>query len=238
MPSGFLTYKFKIKKHRMEGEEIYIVHQGLDRMPAIDALCRRAVFRRNRISRIELLACETLEELDLYDNAITTIENLDAAPNLRVLDLSFNMITKNPVPRLASLVELYLIGNDIDAIGEMDLPSLEKLDMAENNIQQIQNLGRLCSLTELYLGSNGIARIDNIRHLTSLRVLDLQNNKLVEVDCAELPPSITTLLLSENHGLKDIRNLALLPNLGFIAITKTQVAAEAVSRCSAAEIWH
>jgi Leucine-rich repeat (LRR) protein len=221
----------------MQDEEICIVHQGLERMPAIGKLCKRAIFRRNRISKIELRSCEVLEELDLYDNAIVGIENLEAAPNLKMLDLSFNLIRKNTLPRLENLMELYLIGNDINFIEKMDLPSLVKLDMAANNLEKMENLEGLGSLKELYLGSNGITEVNNIRHLSNLRVLDLQNNRLIEVDCAELPSSLQTLLLNENYNLKDIKNLPLLPNLEFIAIAKTSVVAEAISIYSKVEIW-
>jgi Leucine-rich repeat (LRR) protein len=45
---------------------------------------RRVNLRQNRITRISLLPwLAQLEELDLYDNGISVIENLDGCTNLR-----------------------------------------------------------------------------------------------------------------------------------------------------------
>lgn len=221
----------------MNTEEVYIVHEKLETIPEVHEPCRKATFRRNRISNMELTACSTLKELDLYDNTIRKIEGLERVPNLRILDLSFNLIQRNTVPLLPHLTELYLIGNDIHTIEHMHLPSLEKLDMAENGLKKIENLEGLKNLRELYLGCNRIEKIENVKHLVHLEVLDLQNNNLKEVDCADLPVSIKTLLLSSNPELVQIRNIGLLSKLDFLAINKTKLDSKAISEACKAEIW-
>ena len=206
-------------------------------MPEILGLCKKAMLRRNSISRIVLNRCESLLELDLYDNKIRQIENLDQAPNLRILDLSFNLISENNVTSIPSLTELYLIGNDIGRIGKMDLKSLEKLDMAENCIEQIENLEGVPRLRELYLGCNSISSVRNLAHLSSLEVLDLQGNNLTTLDCADLPSTIKTLLLHENHNLTEIKNIDLLKRLDLLGISKTNIDPGTIKRGSKAEIW-
>ena len=47
------------------------------------------------IKKIEgLEGCPFLEELELYDNRIITIENIQHLKNLKILDLSYNVIKK------------------------------------------------------------------------------------------------------------------------------------------------
>lgn len=221
----------------MNTEEVYIVHEKLETIPEMHEPCKKATFRRNRISNMELTSCNTLEELDLYDNTIQKIEGLERVSNLKILDLSFNLIERNTIPLLPHLAELYLIGNDIHTIEYMHLPSLKKLDMAENGLKKIENLEGLQNLRELYLGCNKIEKIENVKHLVHLEVLDLQNNNLKEVDCEDLPVSITTLLLSSNFDLVQIKNIGVLPKLDFLAINKTKLDSNGISEVCKAEIW-
>eukprot|EP00866_Antonospora_locustae_P000422 jgi/Antlo1/422/910 len=221
----------------MNTEEVYIVHEKLETIPEVHEPCKKATFRRNRISNMKLTPCSTLEELDLYDNTIRKIEGLERVSNLKILDLSFNLIERNTIPLLPHLTELYLIGNDIHTIEYMYLPCLEKLDMAENDLKKIEHLEGLQNLRELYLGCNKIEKIENVKHLVYLEVLDLQNNNIREVDCAYLPASIKTLLLCSNFDLVQIKNISLLPNLNFLGINKTRLDVKAISEVCKAEIW-
>ncbi|KAL0266133.1 UNVERIFIED_CONTAM: hypothetical protein PYX00_011849 [Menopon gallinae] len=221
----------------MSSEEVYVVHEKLEAIPEVHEPCRKATFRRNKIAHMELTPCRTLEELDLYDNVIKKIEGLERVPSLRILDLSFNLIQRNTVPLLPHLAELYLIGNDIHKIERMYLPSLEKLDMAENGLKRIENLEGLQRLRELYLGCNKIEKIENIKHLAYLEVLDLQNNCLLEVDCADIPVSVKTLLLSGNVDLVQIKNIGMLSKLDFVAINKTKLSSQNITEACKAEIW-
>lgn len=60
-----------------------------------------------------------MEELELYDNRITVLENLTPLKNLVILDLAFNAIkevTPGSLDSLVNLKKLYLSANKIKKI--------------------------------------------------------------------------------------------------------------------------
>lgn len=201
---------------------VYMVHRQLERMPTIPEHARTVDVRRNNISRMSLNRAEAVEYLDLSDNRISEISDLENVPRLRVLDLSYNLITEISMPRM-ELEELYLISNDIASIHGLDLPRIKKLDMAANDIRRIENLEGCATLEELYLGSNRIGVIEGLEGLGCLAVLDLQNNDIEAVDCSVIPRSVEVLLLGENRDLKAVRNIELLENLRILGLEKTKV---------------
>lgn len=206
----------------MVENEIYMVHEKLEKIPMIPGCTTAIDLRRNNISEMSMNRAEAVEYLDLSDNRISTINNLENMPNLKVLDLSYNLITDICIPRM-NIEELYLISNDITEISGLDLPRIKKLDIAVNNISRIENLERCCTLEELYLGGNRIKTVEGLESLAMLKVLDLQNNGLEIVDCEMIPKSIEILLLGENRKLEAIRNIEMLKSLRILGIERTDI---------------
>ncbi|CAD27018.1 putative leucine repeat-rich protein [Encephalitozoon cuniculi GB-M1] len=203
-------------------DAVYIVHRQLEKIPTIPEHVRTVDLRRNNISRMTLNKAESVEYLDLSDNRIRTISSLENVPNLKVLDLSYNLITDISIPPM-NLEELYLISNDIATIHGLNLPRIKKLDMAVNDICKIENLEKCTTLEELYLGSNQIGAVEGLEEMRSLKILDLQNNKLELVDCSMIPSSVEVLLLGENRSLEVVENIELLKNLKILGLEKTRV---------------
>ncbi|KAF9764840.1 Protein phosphatase 1 regulatory subunit 7 [Nosema granulosis] len=216
-------------------KEVILVHQKLSEIPRIDSDVTHVDLRRNDIKEIKFGRNTNLQYLDLSDNRIRKMESFENLPNLRILDMSYNLFENISLPPL-KLKELYLICNDIYKIESLDLGDLEKLDLAVNNIEIIENLESCRGLKELYLGSNNIKEMGDLSFLTNLSILDLQNNKLEEIDCSLLPKSLTTLLVSDNRNLKNIKNLDDLENLKLLAIERTSVV-NIVGDCVKFEIW-
>ncbi|ADM12176.1 uncharacterized protein Eint_090470 [Encephalitozoon intestinalis ATCC 50506] len=212
------------------GDVVYIVHRQLERIPTIPEHARTVDLRRNNISVMALNKAESVEYLDLSDNRIKVISDLENVPNLKVLDLSYNLITEISIPRMG-LSELYLISNDISTIHGLDLPCIKKLDMAVNDICQIENLENCATLEELYLGSNRIRTVEGLSELKDLKVLDLQNNELEVVDCSAVPCNVEVLLLGENRNLQMIENLESLKNLRILGLEKTRVPSDLFEGC-------
>ncbi|KAH9411695.1 hypothetical protein HK407_04g08050 [Ordospora pajunii] len=207
-------------------DRVYIVHRQIEKIPEISGRVKAVDLHRNRISEMVLSRVESMEYLDLSDNRIAEINDLENVPNLKVLDLSYNLISTVEIP-VMNLEELYLISNDIPMIHGLELPMLRKLDMAANEICRIENLEGCRSLAELYLGSNRIREVDGLDDLCMLKTLDLQNNDILRVDCLKIPRSVEVLLLGENVNLEQIDNIEALCNLRILGIEKTRVLMEA-----------
>ncbi|KAK1349877.1 regulatory subunit of protein phosphatase 1 [Hamiltosporidium tvaerminnensis] len=210
-----------------EEDVMYLSHSKVEKIPEISSKVRRVILNRNKIKEMEFLFHENIEDLDLNDNEIKNINGLENLPNLKILDLSFNLITQISNISLTHLRELYLISNDIEKIENLEnLPNLIKLDLACNSIKKLENLINLPLLEELYLGNNYISKVENIEELKNLKVLALQNNSLEFVDCINIPVNVHSLLLCENFELSVVTNCNHLKFLKYLEIDKTQVKKE------------
>jgi protein phosphatase 1 regulatory subunit 7 len=197
-------------------------HSRLKNIPNFDCNITKLDVRRNEIKEMDFPYSETLIYVDLSDNQIKKIKNLEKIPNLKFLDLSYNLITKMKFPE-TKIEELYLICNDLTKIDKINLQNVKIIDLAVNEICKIENLESCLQLRELYLGNNKIENIPDLNYLSNLEILDLQSNKITQIDCSLLPTSIKQLLLSDNKNLKKIINYGRLTNLSLLAVERTLV---------------
>ncbi|TIA75633.1 hypothetical protein E3P92_00768 [Wallemia ichthyophaga] len=159
----------------------------------------------------ELIGFDNLVELDLYDNKLES-ENLINLKHLKLLDsldLSFNLIrwihtTLQQLP----LKQLYLIQNKLSKIENLNIPTLQVLELGGNRLRHIENLHNLHQLQQLWLGKNKIEKIENINSLNIDGLGGLSNLK--------------ELYLSHN-GIKDISGLDDLVNLEVLDISNNQI---------------
>jgi len=95
----------------------------------------------------------------LQDNRILELSGISKLQNLRILNLSNNLIEFLDLPEMRNLVELNLRKNKISLINKLvGFVSLQKLNLGQNQIKSITNLeNSLNSLKELVLDSNPIA---------------------------------------------------------------------------------
>jgi len=142
-----------------------------------------------------------LQELKLNNNHLSTLKCFGPMPKLVRLYCSYN--------RLVTLTTE-------EKCGLRALPSLEELDVSNNELQDFCGL-QDCTLRDLKLlraTNNNIAKIEYINHLRSLRELDLRANKVRQFDlyCFNNLHSIRILRLDEN-GIRSISNLGSLEKL-------------------------
>ncbi|XP_072385789.1 uncharacterized protein Cep97 [Diabrotica undecimpunctata] len=122
-------------------------------------VCRLHFLHTLNLSYNGILTIEGLKELTsltrlcLAGNSIKTIEHLQTNVNLEYLDLSENSITHiTDLSFLKNLKELFLHKNKINHLSQCDrfLPtSLTVLTLANNNIQDLNEVSRLVNLVNL-----------------------------------------------------------------------------------------
>ncbi|XP_078429670.1 outer arm dynein light chain 1 protein [Wolffia australiana] len=123
---------------------------------------------------------KSLQSLDLSRNKMAAIEGLRELPRLRVLNLSYNKISRigHGLGNCTLIKELYLAGNKIsDVEGLHRLLKLQVLDLSFNRLTTAKSLGQLIS------------------NYQSLQVLNLLGNPvLVNVGVDQLRKVVTGLL--------------------------------------------
>lgn len=177
---------------------------------------------------IPSLILKELEELDLYDNRLDSIDPLcfidlkeqeeaeeeETDGCLRVLDLSFNLLKSieslgNAFYCRNTLQELYLCQNKISSVSVAALGNFKRLKVLElgaNRLSRIEGLEELEELEELYLGKNKISKLEGLDSLKKLRVLSIQSNRLVKIEGLQGLGELEELYMSHN-GLERLENL-------------------------------
>ena len=134
----------------------------------------------NHITRVAL---RRLTRLGVLNREIESLEGLQHAPNLRLLDLSGNPISDlTPLANLTNLVELLLSGGRISDLAPLaNLRNLEILILNRNDITDISPLGRLTNLWVLKMLDNGISDLTPLANLTNLEELVLHDNRISDI---------------------------------------------------------
>ena len=143
-------------------------------------------YQGNRIARVSRLeSVKNLVFLDLTENALESLEGVQACPHLRVL-----LVGKNKLRRLGRA-----------------LASLPKLDVLDARDNEIDVVGADCaevfgaaaeSLRVLNLAGNALRDAGNLRVLRNAHELDLRRNLIFEIRDDSMPRSLRRCFLSGN----------------------------------------
>ncbi|OBA27875.1 L domain-like protein [Hanseniaspora valbyensis NRRL Y-1626] len=168
-------------------KELYLIENGITKIENLEHLINLEILELggNDIHHLENIEKLTnLKELWLGKNKLQdiTLPNLN---NLKILSLPSNKLNKIPssVKNLPNLTELYLSGNKIEKIENLEtLSKLEILDLNYNKIEHVENITALTSLTDLWLSYNQIDDTfkqleENISSLP-LETIYLENNPI------------------------------------------------------------
>lgn len=162
----------------------HIAGTGLKVIPFMSHLCslRSVNLSGNFIVQITLGSLpKGLHVLDLSRNKIQTIEGLRELTRLRVLDLSYNRISRigQGLSNCTLIKELYLAGNKVSTIeGLHRLLKLTVLDLSFNKITTTKALGQLVA------NYNSLLALNLLGNPIQINVSDDQLRKAV---CSLLP---------------------------------------------------
>jgi len=197
------------------------VQQGLGCMGVTPALRHAYLFcdlHSLRLTSCDLVrSYKNLQEVDVSDNRLRSLDFLDGLPFLLRLNASRNLISvvgTFSAPRQLEtadlsynllgdlgnwqvhryLKELRVQGNFLDQLGSgLGLCEwLRVLDVSCNNLQDLDGLGNV-ALTELYASANQLTSLHGIAGLSQLRVLAIGDNQLN--DLVELVPERHPVLM-------------------------------------------
>ena len=123
-------------------------------------------------TKIEYVTWQITQELELYDNQIKKLENLSGLVNLKMLDVSHNMLRRIEgleglvkwVFHLCSLTWKWKVYTPTVAAKHSKILffSLERLYLVSNKISKIENLDCCPKLNMLELGDNKIRKVGYI----------------------------------------------------------------------------
>ena len=167
----------------------------LKRFPNLTAL----IIRDTPLDGLNFLSdYPQLEILELYGNALRTIEGLDFVPDLKELQINHQFIT------------------DAGLVGQM--VNLKVLRLYDNSIKEVTSLAPLVQLERLDIGRNPIKTIDALEGLTQLKDLSLYKcEKLESLDVLANYMQLTDLNISHlnipNFSLAQLGHMEKLENL-------------------------
>lgn len=158
--------------------------------PGLNAAIREALQKPSGpLTDADLLG---LTNLSAGNRGIQTVEGLEAARNLSILDLDNNSITNFSIAEaLTNLTILDLFKNQLAGFTLSNaLPKLHILDVAFNSLAECSLPGGLTNLDTLFLENNQLTKIALPPGLSRLTQLDLSGNALTNLT---LPPEMTEL---------------------------------------------
>ena len=173
-------------------QEVSIPDSGLN------AAIRQALQKPNGpLTESDLLS---LTNLSAGGRNISSVKGLEAARNLRILDLDANSITNFAIAdALTNLTILDLFGNDLAAFVVTNaLPNLTILDIAFNSLAQCSLPPGLTHLDTLFIEGNSLTNFSVPTGLTRLRQLDLSENQLTELSLRPDLTQLRALFLGDN----------------------------------------
>lgn len=172
---------------------------------------------------------------------LTDTKDLEALPNLRVVELDCNLIEEtslldslqdaysiklsfNPIKQLKStkrnenLMSLSLRGLGLKDVAFLkNYPSLRELNLDHNEIFDASPIGELANLADLDARHNRIADASFLTKLPNLNTVYLEHNAIAKFPFTEISPDTGFIWLSDN-ALTDISGVESLRNLHELAI--------------------
>ena len=181
--------------------------------PGLNAAIRDALHKPvGPITQQDML---TLTNLSAGNRTISSVEGLQAARNLQILDLDGNSITNFSIANvLTNLTILDLFNNRLSSfVLSNALPRLNIIDIGFNSLIQCSLPPGLVSLDTLFLEQNSLGNFNVPAGLTALTQLDLSANRLTRFAPPADMTNVVTMLVFGNQ----LTNVTLSANWHWLA---------------------
>lgn len=177
-------------------------HNALGHLDGVPSAVRQLKVSHNMLT--ELTSWDHLMNLQYVDISGNEVKSLSALKNLvhlRSVRADNNRLTSlgglDCHDGLLSLRARDNLMEELDC-SEVNLKRLTELDLANNRITAVKNMGSLTSLSKLNLAKNHLRTFDIDSSLKTLRQLDLSDNELISLNLANLP-NLHTLHVDRNR---------------------------------------
>lgn len=185
--------------HKAEGlRQIYLSMMGLtsircNRLTALQLLSAT----NNKITRVELVECPQLSDINLSRNALQEASFLQSiAPSLEELRISQNKLSELALANTPKLNYLDATNNEIKTL-QLPTQSLKTLLVKGNKLAGEVDLSQQTGLVKLQLSKNSITAL-SLKTNPEIEILEVDNNQLVRLDLGALP-NCKTIDLGQNQ---------------------------------------
>lgn len=161
------------------------------------------LFNRCKINSIKNLKINKyLKKIIIVDSDIKDISKLEYMEIEHLSITSSENIFLDDIVKLKNLRELYYKSNiktDYELINMENLSNLIILNLYDNNINSIKNIGTLKNLISIDLGYNKLESIEVLQNYKTLKYVYLNSNKIINACSLENNCDIKYLNLSDNN---------------------------------------
>lgn len=170
----------------------------LSALPALDELTELNI-SHTQMSHLPALHLPKLTSLTAFAAGLTDAAGLTSLPELTTLDLRANLITALPSSGTLPKLEVAdLRWNEISSISTLPaMPVLKRLDLRYNNLTKLPELN-LPKLDWLGLAHNDIASISRTTNLPELNAISLVGNRVTDIGPLTSYPKLSTVFVNGN----------------------------------------
>ena len=155
-----------------------------------------------------------LRKLNLSNNIFKSFSIFGSLPNLKELNLNFNLFVES-FPKKEKISK---------GKGLFGLPNLEYLEMSNNQLVSLNGLQFFKNLKSLILKENCIKKIEYLNDMDDLIYLDVSNNKIKDVDKTLLGdlPSLQ-IFICDNNSMKNINGFSKYESIESISFQNNKI---------------
>lgn len=161
------------------------------------------LFNRCKINSIENLKdIKNLKKITIIDSDIKSIDKLKETELEYLSVVNSENVLLSDIVKIKNLRELYYKSNiktDNDLISFENLSNLTILNLSDNNIKSIENMGLLKELISIDFSINKLESVDSLKNNTKLKYVYLQKNNIKDITPLKLNKNIKYLMASHNN---------------------------------------